>query len=264
VQQTWKLLNKEERTNPETTTEETMATLQNGKSPAQKIELGDKILCSVEAVDTTPIVNRVAAFQTAHQQYSAAEMAVRLASRALEEQRMIVAAADVNMNVAIEALAIALPNDGFPRRQPFAPFGGASPSLLQRMAFSDGAKAVIALEKAVLRHSGVSTKTAHIAHAAGDSARKLIEVMVPIEALEKAWTLTMAKREAFTPAWDRAFSKLKLAARVAETDGHEGIFAALFDRPTPPKKKPSGKRNAPAKPEEAPLSVQGPTSVPGS
>jgi hypothetical protein len=232
-----------------------MATLQIGKSPAEKIETGDKVLCGVDAVDTTPIMNRVAIFRKAHEQYTNAEIAVRMASRAVEDQRVIVAAADVNLNVSIEALAIALPNDGFPRRQPFGPFGGASPSILQRMSLTEGADEVIVLEKAVLRRSGISAKTAHAARAAGDAARKLLEMMKPIAGLEQAWMLAIAKRDAYVPAWERAFSSLKLAARAADDDGHEGIFAALFDRAAPPKKKASSKRHVPAKPDEAPLSA---------
>lgn len=232
-----------------------MATLQSGKSPAQKIETGDKVLCSVDAVDTTPIANRIAAFKKAHEHYSTAEIAVRQASRAVEEQRVIIAAAHVNLNIAIEALAIALPNDGFPRRQPFGPFGGASPSILQRMPMADGAKEVIALEKAVLRHVGISAKTSHSTRAAGDAARKLLATMEPLDTLEKVWTLAIVRREAFTPAWEKTFSSLKRATRAAEDDGYAGIFAALFDRPAPPKKKASSNRTVLAKPDEAPLSA---------
>lgn len=232
-----------------------MATLQSENSPAHKIEIGNNVLCGVDAIDSTPIMNRVAAFKKAHEQFLTAEIGVRRASRAVENQRVIIAVANVNLNVAIEALAITLSNDGFPRRQPFAPFGAAAPSLLQRMSLAEGAAEVIALEAAILRYAGISTKTSHSARAAGDAARKLLERMKPIEALEKAWTFAIVKREAFAPAWEKAFSSLKLAARAADDDGYEGIFAALFNRPMASRKKASNKRNVPAKPDEAPLSA---------
>ncbi len=234
-----------------------MATLNKAKTPGQKIKIGTKVLCGVDAVDTTPIASRVAAFQLVHQQYMAVDQGVQSSTRACHDKRGVVAAAYDDMHITIEALAIALPNDGFARRQPFQSFGVPSPSALKGMAVAEGAEMVIVLEKAVLRHPGVSAKSSHAAKAAGNAARKLLEALKMLTVREKSRGDAIAKRDAFTPAWDKAFQSLKMSARLAEAEGHAGLFDALFERPASPRKKASSKRKVPPKPDVAPLSVPG-------
>lgn len=233
-----------------------MATLVLARSPGQKLKTGDKVLCGVDVVDTTPIANRVAAFRKVHEDYSAAEKAVRAAVQALQDHREIIAASRVDLNVAIEMLAIVLPLDGFERRQPFRAFGAPNPSVLCIMAFADAATQVLALERTISRHAGVSAKTTHAAETAGQAARKLLGLVQPNAELEKARYEAMAKRDAFAPVWERAFANLKRAAKAIEDDGFVGIFDALFDRPAPKKKSSGQRRGKPsAKLDVAPVSV---------
>lgn len=214
-----------------------MATLQMAKSAGKKIETGDKVLCGVDVVDTTPIANRVAAFQKVHVQYTLANEVVRTATRAVQEERARLSGARDEMNRSLEALAIQLPTEGFDRRQPFRALGGPTVGVLQKMPHVKAAEEVIALEKAVQRHVGISAKTNHAADAAGTAARALLDRVEPLANLEKARRDAVAKRDAFAAPWEKAFSSLKLGARAAEDAGHPGMFAALFERPAASKKK---------------------------
>lgn len=226
-----------------------MATLQVAKSAGRKIETGDKVLCGVDVVDTTPIANRVSAFQKVHLQYTLAESAVRAANRAIDEQRERMSEVRERLNRGIEMLAVQLPTEGFDRKQPFRKLGGSSPSVLQKMPHVKAAESVIALEKAVSEHAGISAKTKHVADDAGQTARSLLDLVEPLAQLEQTRRNTMAKRDAFAASWEKAFSSLKLGARAAEDIGHAGLFAALFDRPAVAKKKtPPASRNNEDKP----------------
>jgi hypothetical protein len=216
-----------------------MATLQLAKSAGRKIETGDKILCGVDVVDTTPIANRVSAFQKVHLQYTLAESAVRTANRAIDEQRERMSEVRQRLNRGIEMLAVQLPTEGFDRKQPFRALGGSSPSMLQKMPVVKAAESVIALEKAVSEHAGISAKTKQAAAVAGQAARSLLDLVEPLAELEQTRRKARAKRDAFAAAWDKAFSSLKLGARAAEDIGHAGLFAALFERPAAAKKKTS-------------------------
>jgi hypothetical protein len=123
------------------------------------------------------------------------------------------------------------------------------------MAFADGAQQMLVLEKAVLRHAGVSAKTMHVAQAAGDAARTLLKEVGKLGELEKARTDAIAKRDAYAPAWERAFQNLKTSARMAETEGFAGLFDALFERPTRARKPTSNKRKPPPELDAAPPST---------
>lgn len=226
-----------------------MATLQLAKSARRKVETGDKVLCGVDVVDTTPIANRVIAFQKVHLQYTLAESAVRAANRAINEQRERMLEARQRLNRGIEMLAVQLPTEGFDRKQPFRGLGGSSPSVMRKMPPVKAAESVIALEKAVSEHADISAKTKHVADDAGQTARSLLDMLEPLAELEQTRRKAMAKRDAFAASWEKAFSSLKLGARAAEDIGHAGLFAALFDRPAAGKKKmPSASRNSDDKP----------------
>ena len=232
-----------------------MATLAPGKSPGQRIVCGDQVLCAVDAVDTSAIAGRVASFRKAHLLYSAAEMAVRKAGQALRTQQEVVFVADVALNVAVDLLASVLPADGFPRQNPFRVFGAPSPSALKTMGMAGGANEVLALERAVLMKSSISPKSADAARAAGDAARKVQAALKPLAKLQKARVNAMARRDALAPGWGKALASLKLAAMAADDEGHTGLFAALFDRPAPAKKRSASKRNSVESNDAAPVSA---------
>ncbi len=232
-----------------------MATLAPGKSPGKRIVVGDQVLCAVDAVDTSTIAVRVASFKKAHLLYSAAEMAVRKMAQALRTRQEVVFDADVALNVAVDLLANALPADGFPRQNPFRVFGAPTPSALKAMGMAGGANEVLALEKAVLMKSSISPRSADAARAAGDAARKVQAALKPLAKLQKARIDAMARRDALAPGWSKALASLKLAAMAADDEGHAGLFAALFDRPAPAKKRAASKRNSAQLNDAAPLSA---------
>jgi len=233
-----------------------MVTIPLAKSPGSKLETGDKVLCGLDVVDTSVITSRVVAFRKAHEAFSAAELAVRAATRALYEHRVVITSADADLNVSIEALAIVLPTDGFDRKQPFRGLGSASPGALRNLPFAEGAREALALEKAVLRQMNLSIKTKQAAATMGNAARKLLQILGPLADLEKARTDAIAKRDACAPAWEKAFTSLKIGARAADDEHHSGIFAALFERPAPKKKVTSDwPRPSQRYPDSAPLSA---------
>ncbi len=228
-----------------------MATVQ-ARSPGIRIDVGDKVLCSAEVVDTTPIAGRLATFKTAHTQYTAADVLVQSTLNALRAQQAKVESVDVDQDGSLDVLATSLAGDGFPRLNPFKPFGAPAPSVLKRTAASEKAAQVITLEASVLKKAAViSQKSEKAAIAAGDAARKVLDAAEPLAMLEKEYSLARARRAALEPAWERAFANLKRSAKSAEDDGHVGLFAALFDRPAPPKKSKT-KRAAAA--DDAPVS----------
>lgn len=233
-----------------------MVTIPLAKSPGSKLETGDKVLCGLDVVDTTAIANRVAAFRRAHEVFSVAELAVRAATRALYEHRVVIAAADADLNVAIEALAVALPNDGFDRKQPFRELGSSGPGALRNMPFAEGARAALVLEKAVLRETTIAIKTKQAAATMGNAARRLLQTIEPLAELEKTRMEAQAKRDALGPAWEKAFTSLKIGARAADDENHSTIFAAVFERPGGKKKVTSDlPRPSQRMPDSAPLSA---------
>lgn len=233
-----------------------MVTIPLAKSPGSKLETGDKVLCGLEVVDTTAITSRVVAFRKAHEVFSVAELAVRAATRAMYEHRFLVAAADADLNVAIEALAVALTNDGFDRKQPFRELGPSAPGALRNMPFEEGARAALALEKTVLRQAAISIKAKQAAATMGNAARKVLQSLEPLTDLTKARMDAMAKRDALAPAWEKAFTSLKIGARAADDENHTSIFASIFERPGAKKKVTSDlPRPSQRMPDSAPLSA---------
>jgi hypothetical protein len=174
----------------------------------------------------------------------------------LYEYRVVIAASGAVLNVAIEALAIVLPTDGFDRKQPFRGLGSASPGALLSLPFAEGAREALALEKAVLRHTNLSLKTKQAAATMGNAARRLLRTLDPLPELEKARMDALVKRDACSPAWEKAFTSLRIGARAADEEHHSGIFAALFELPAPKKKVTSDwPRPSQRYPDSAPLSA---------
>ena len=166
-----------------------METLQSGSSPGTRIAAGDSVFDAAESVDTKPVANRLAGFKKVHGVYTAADAGVKKAGEALQKQQARVAEADVTQDEAVGDLAVALPNDGLPRVNPFKPFGAPSPTSLQKLGYADEAKQVIALEGAVLKRKGLSQGSIDAAKTAGKAALRVqTELLAAIPKLEKART----------------------------------------------------------------------------
>ncbi len=149
-----------------------MTTLQSGNSPGTRIAAGDSVLEAAKSTDTKAVAGRLAGFEKVHASYSAADTVVKKASEALQKQQAKVAEADVTQDEAVLDLANALPGDGLPRLNPFKPFGAPAPTKLQGLGYADEAKAVLALETAVLKHKNLSKGSIAAAKAAGSGAAR--------------------------------------------------------------------------------------------
>jgi hypothetical protein len=207
-----------------------METLQSGNSPGTRIAAGDSVLEAAKSTDTKPVAGRLAGFTKAHTSYSAADAIVKKAGEALQKQQAKVAEADLAQDVAVADLAAALPLDGLPRLNPFKPFGALPPTKLQGLGYAEEAKAVLALETAVLKHKNLSKGSAAAAKAAGKAALRVQAELKAIPKLEKARTDAMTRRDALAQAWETAFAGVKRAARAAEDDGAKGLYGVLFER----------------------------------
>lgn len=220
-----------------------MATLQSGNSPGTRIAAGDSVLEAAKSTETKPVAGRLAEFKKVHASYSDADAVVKKAGEALQKQQARVAEADVTQDGAVLALADTLPLDGLPRLNPFKPFGAPAPTLLQGMGYADEAKAVLALESAVLKRKNLSKGSTAAAKAAGKAALRVQAELKAIPKLEKARTDAMTRRDALAQAWETAFAGVKRAARAAEDDGAKGLYGVLFERAKPA---PKRKKKAPA------------------
>jgi len=220
-----------------------MESLQSGNSPGTRIAAGDSVLEAAKSTDTKPVAGRLAGFAKAHGAYSAADAVVKKTSDALQKQQVKVAEADVTQDEALVELANALPLDGLPRLNPFKPFGAPPPTKLQGMGYAEEAKAVLALETAVLKRKNLSKGSIDAVKAAGKAALRVQAELLPIPKLTKARVDAMTRRDALAQAWETAFAGVKRAARAAEDDGAKGLYGVLFERA---KAAPKRKKKAPA------------------
>ncbi len=223
-----------------------METLQSGNSPGTRIAAGDSVLEAGKSTDTRPVAGRLAGFTKIQASYSAAAAVVKKASEALQKQQARVAEADLTQDTAVAGLADALPLDGLPRLNPFKPFGALAPTKLQGLGYAEEAKAVLLLEKAVLKHKNLSKGSAAAAKAAGKAALTVQAELEAIPKLEQARTAAITRRDALAQPWETAFAGLKRAARAAEDDGAKGLYGVLFERAkAAPKRKKAPKEPTP-------------------
>jgi len=224
-----------------------MATIQSGDSPGSRIEAGDGVLVAAKHVGTKPIAKRLAAFKKVHLAYRAADGKVQKSAVSLRKQQTKVAERDVDQDGAVLGLAAALPADGFPRVNPFKPFGAPSPAILCGLGHGVEAKQVIALATAVQKDKKTSAPSRAAAKKAALAAKHVTSAIAAIPKLEKARTDAISGRDALEQAWETAFAGLKRAARAAEDDGVKDLYAALFDRAPKPRAKKKADKPAPAK-----------------
>ncbi len=215
-----------------------MAILRPRLNPGSRLEAGNYVTERATSVSIAPIKSRFDAFKKSFAQFQSAEANVSKADDAARAASTKVAELDAVQDEAVFALASAMAGDGAPRANPFKPLGFAAPAEVAKMPYEKETVAATKLASAAAR-----AKTAGKATKA--TAAKLIKaaaaVKAALPAMEKAnaaRAASIAKREAVGLDFDRALAKLKRAAQVAEDDGAEGLFAALFhvDKPRPKKK----------------------------
>lgn len=230
-----------------------MGTLQAGTTAMQRIMAGNKVLAAADVVDTTPIETRLSAFRAIHGNFVLAHDSVKQAKETLRKQRTKIEELGAGQRAAIEVLARHLPGDGFSRQNPFKTFGAPSPSVLKGMAVDEQAAVILELETAVLKNATFSQDSLSAAKSAGDAGRLVKDALTLLETLETTYRTAKTKREALIPAWERSFSSLKRATRMAEDDGHLGLFDALFFLPHVARKAIAHQRaHAPTPPSSTP------------
>jgi hypothetical protein len=219
-----------------------MAILRPRLNPGSRLEAGTYVIERATSVSVKPIKSRFDAFKKSFTQFKSAEAGVSKAVEAADAASAKVAELDTVQDDAVHALAAAMVGDGAPRINPFKPLGFAAPGKLVDIAYEKEVVLVTKLATAAARAKNAS-KATKAAAATLIKAAAVVKAALPAMAkADAARAVSIAKREAVGLDFDRALAKLKRAAQVAEDDGAEGLFAALFqvDKARPKKKTKSG------------------------
>ncbi|MDQ3037421.1 MAG: hypothetical protein M3Y87_33815 [Myxococcota bacterium] len=224
-----------------------MAILQLGGSAGTRVEIGDRLIAAAKTVDVKPVARSFARFKSAHAALKKHEREARDAEKQLRAAQGDLAAADLEIDRAVEVLASALVGEGAPRLRPFTAIGETqSPSAIRKMKLAAQAKLCLALGKRLERHPAQRVKRA--AKALRDAATKVQAAQKPITARQGAFSEAIAIRLGPEQDWENAFVALKDAARAARHDGGARIFSTLFEKTAAARPRP--KRQTPASPAE--------------
>jgi hypothetical protein len=219
-----------------------MATLRPRLNPGSRLEAGNYVIERASSVSIKPIKPRFDAFKKTFAQFQSAEASVSKAVEAADAASTKVAELDSVQDEAVLALAAAMAGDGAPRANPFKPLGFAAPAKVADMRYELEVATVTKLAAAAARAKSASKATKAAAAKLIKAAAAVKAALPAMDKTAAARATAIAKREAIGLDFDRALAKLKRAARVAEDDGAEGLFAALFqvDKARPKKKAKSG------------------------
>ncbi len=228
--------------------------MQHGMGPGNRLEAGAAILAAAQVVDTAPIKLRLAAFLAAHRSYIGAQGKVDSAAADARAAQAKVARREADVHAAVEALALALINDGQPRTKPFAAFGSLTPSLAKHLTGRDKTKGIHQLVAAVERNKTVSQKARDAAHATEQAVRALEGALLPLGQLAANLREARCQRDTIGRKWDIALAALRRETRSAADDGAPGLYPALFGtartrkrvKPTPEPDPAPGPTDSPA------------------
>jgi hypothetical protein len=212
-----------------------MGTLQSGKSPGQRVEVGHLVLERSKSTNAKAIKKRLDAFRAAHRAYATANAAVEKAHAAVLAQERKLGAADDAQDQAVERWAQKRIGAGAKRTKPFESIGGPAVGDLCKMAYEREARTIKALAAKDAKHTDKAVRAAALV--ASKAADAVLREMKPLATVITARTAAIARREGTGPAWEKTFAQLKRTARNADDDGSAGIFAALFDAPSKPRAK---------------------------
>lgn len=227
-------------------------------SSAARVKLGAAVLAASRGVDTRLVKERLQRFEEVHRNYTSAQKKVDAA----EAQYLAVQAGleklDETLNETVEGLAVALVQEGQPRRNPFEAFGAPAPSGVTKLSFTEKTAVVRKLVATVVRSRNVTEATIKAAQAAEEAARALEHAMLPVAKLEENVRHARGLRDAVGIDWDTALNALRGVARVAAREGAPSLHAALFravsraaTKTKPPSETPSAGNTAPAEATKA-------------
>lgn len=200
----------------------------SGRGPATRLEIGAAIVAAARVVDTALIKPRLSTFTVAHRSYADAQGKVKAAEANLRAAQAKLGRRDLEVDDAVEALALALANEGQPRLKPFAAFGAGTPSSMRHLTARDKAAAVHQLVANVQRAKTLSQKSCDAARAAEQAARNAEAAFLPIDHLEVSRRDLRRQRETIGRRWDTALTALRRETRSAADDGAPGLYPALF------------------------------------
>lgn len=209
-----------------------MPTMKIGAGLAKKLEAGASILAAAETVDTQAIAEHVASFSRVQAQFRAAEQRIDLSARQLANTRRTLRELDAEQAAAVNAFAGALAFDGYPRLNPFAPFGAPPPSALVRLPYAKEAATIHRLVAAVLQAKPARRATIRAAQRA-DAAATAVERRLEIVAKqENVLHALRHQRNALVRKWTATVAALKLRARATAVAGDApAVHVVLFERP---------------------------------
>jgi hypothetical protein len=220
------------------------------------LQLGSSLLSAAREVDTRLVKDRLQRFAEVHKSYASAARKVDAAESELAAALARVEKLDAVQDHALEQLALALANDGQPRKNPFAAFGADSPSVIANAGFGDEADEIQRLVATVVRSKGVSGATIQAAQAADKSARAVQQACVAITRLEQAVLEARRKRDAIAKVWQSALAAHRRGARAAADDGAPDLYPTLFRTPT--------RAKSTTKTTETPTDPQTPAATPNA
>lgn len=233
-----------------------MKAQRNGKGLRERLDAGAAILAHAQVIDTSPVERRLQAFTTAHGKYVAAQTKVEAAEVELHTASAGVERCEQEVDAAVEALALALANDGHSRTKPFAALGVAAPSDLKNAATGDKVEVSRQLAAAAQVSRAAGRKTCEAARAIEEAAGKLEAALRAVVPLESALGELRRQRETLGLSWNRALGVLRRDARSAEDEGAIGLYAALFGAPAP-----AGRKTVQPAPPAASVPAPTPASV---
>jgi hypothetical protein len=235
---------------------QTMSTKRSGIGPGTRLETGAAILAAAQVVDTALVKPRLTIFIAAHRSYVGAQGKVDAAYAELRAALRKVTRRDMDLDEAVEALALALANEGKPRINPFATYGAEAPSVVKKMISGDEAQAVHQLVANVQRAKTLSQRTRDAARGAEQAARSVDALLLPVEQLEVNLRDARHQRDTIGQRWDAALAALRRAVRSAADEGADGLYTALFGHAPRPSRKSTKPTPAPA-PDPAPAPATG-------
>ncbi len=212
-----------------------MAHKGSGRGPATRLQIGTLVLVAAGVVDTGPVKRRLSNFKAMHRKYAGVQSEIQALHAEVRGAKADLARRAADADDAVEALALALANEGQPRHTPFAAFGAPAPWVIRRLRAGQKAAAIHRLVASIQRNDdrqrrgrspGQGARDAALA--AERAARHIEAAVVPIDSLRTSLRHLRYRRDAVGLLWDKALVALRREARSAADDGMPGVHSALF------------------------------------
>lgn len=232
-------------------------------SNTKRVKVGDALLAKAQLVDTKPVKARLTHFATTHRSYCAAQRQVDEAERQRGVVLRRIEQLDTAQMNAIEALAVALINEGEPRFNPFERFATHAPGQMKGLLIADEIHAVREVVAAVQSNKLLSAATKALADAAEQAAAAVEAALPEIDASNRNLDMARQMRDPLERAWDSDFSILRTLARVVGKAEAPGLFANLFGH-TDTARTAQKVTESPPSPTTAPVAASPPASTAAS